>query len=58
MSRHTSLGVGGPAEALVSPRGREEILAVMAGARQRKIPYLVVGGGTNLLVTDQGVPGL
>ena len=58
MSRHTSLGVGGPAEALVSPQSREEVLAVTTGARQRRISYLVVGGGTNLLVTDQGVPGI
>jgi UDP-N-acetylmuramate dehydrogenase len=58
MSRHTSLGVGGPAEALVSPQSRDDVLAMMAGARERKIPYLVVGGGTNLLVTDRGVPGI
>jgi UDP-N-acetylmuramate dehydrogenase len=58
MSRHTSLGVGGPAEALVSPRSREDVLAVMKGARERKIPYFVVGGGTNLLVADEGVPGI
>ena len=58
MSRHTSLGVGGPAEALVCPQSREDVLAVMTGAWKRKIPYLVVGGGTNLLVTDQGVAGI
>lgn len=58
MSRYTSLGVGGPAEALVSPRSREDVLAVITGARERKIPYLVVGGGTNLLVADQGVSGI
>ena len=58
MSRYTSLGVGGPAGALVCPRSREDVLAVMTGAWERKIPYLVVGGGTNLVVTDRGVPGI
>jgi len=58
MSRHTSLGVGGAAEALVLPRTREDVMAVMTGAWERNIPYLVVGGGTNLLVTDAGVPGI
>lgn len=58
MSRHTSLGVGGAAEALVFPRTREDVIAIMNGAWQRKIPYLVVGGGTNLLVTDLGISGI
>jgi UDP-N-acetylmuramate dehydrogenase len=58
MSRHTSLGVGGPAEALVYPYSREDVLSVITGARERKIPYLVVGGGTNLIVADQGVSGI
>jgi len=58
MSRHTSLGVGGAAEVLVSPRTREDVMAVMRWAWQHKIPYLVVGGGTNLVVTDAGVPGI
>jgi UDP-N-acetylmuramate dehydrogenase len=58
MGRYTSLGVGGAAEALVFPRTREDVMAVMTGAWERKIPYLVVGGGTNLLVTDAGVSGI
>ena len=33
-------------------------MALMAEAWQRRIPYLVVGGGTNLLATDEGVPGV
>ncbi len=58
MSRHTSLGVGGPAEALVCPRRREDVVTLITGAWERKIPYFVVGGGTNLLVSDQGVSGI
>jgi len=58
MRRHTSLGVGGAADALVFPKSREDVMAVMTGAWQRRIPYLVVGDGTNLLVTDAGVPGI
>jgi UDP-N-acetylmuramate dehydrogenase len=33
-------------------------MALITGAWERKVPYLVVGGGTNLLVTDRGVPGI
>lgn len=58
MGRHTSLGVGGAAEALVFPRTSEEVMAAVNGAWQRRIPYLVIGGGTNLLVTDHGISGI
>jgi UDP-N-acetylmuramate dehydrogenase len=58
MGRHTSLGVGGAAEALVFPRTREDVMALITGAWERKVSYLVVGGGTNLLVTDAGVSGI
>jgi UDP-N-acetylmuramate dehydrogenase len=58
MGPHTSLGVGGAAEALVFPRTREDVMALITGAWERKTPYLVVGGGTNILVTDAGVPGI
>jgi UDP-N-acetylmuramate dehydrogenase len=58
MCRHTSLGVGGAAEAMVFPRSPKDVSVVMAGAWQRRIPYRVMGGGTNLLVPDRGISGI
>lgn len=58
MSRYTSLQVGGPADALVFPHGESDLEALMGIVRQRQIPYLVMGKGTNLLVRDQGIRGL
>ena len=52
MSRHCSFRIGGPAAAMAVPRSVEELsrlLALLAGA---KIRPLVIGNGTNLLVTD------
>jgi UDP-N-acetylmuramate dehydrogenase len=58
LAPHTSFHVGGPAEALVTPASRDELTALLAGARDRGLGYQVLGGGTNLLVTDQGISGL
>jgi UDP-N-acetylmuramate dehydrogenase len=58
MARHTSLGVGGPAEAMVRPGDVAELGALLAWARAEGVPWSAVGDGTNLLVSDGGVPGL
>ena len=58
MSRHTSFRVGGPAEAFVEPETSDELSALVAGLAGRGIPYLVVGGGTNLIVADAGISGV
>ncbi|MBI5589592.1 MAG: UDP-N-acetylmuramate dehydrogenase [Deltaproteobacteria bacterium] len=58
MSRHTSFRVGGPAEAFVAPETSDELSALVTGLAGRGIPYQVVGGGTNLIVTDAGISGV
>ena len=58
MSRHTSFNVGGPAEVLARPENREDLVALINGCRKRNLPLLVMGGGTNTLVTDSGIRGM
>lgn len=58
MSRHTSLGVGGPAEAFVVPESLEALKTLIAWSRENRHPFLVVGDGTNLLVKDGGIKGI
>lgn len=58
MSRHTSLGVGGPAEAFVVPENHDELVELINWSRQKALPYLVIGDGTNLLVKDSGLSGI
>jgi UDP-N-acetylmuramate dehydrogenase len=58
MNRHTYFKVGGPAEALVVPHNTEELRELILWCRYREISYLVVGGGSNLLVKDRGIPGV
>ncbi len=58
MSRHTSFRVGGPAEAYALPVGREDLQTLVNFARQGGHPFWLIGGGTNILVSDRGLPGL
>lgn len=58
MARHTSLRVGGPAEAFIVPDSFERLVEVVQWSFNRKIPYVVVGHGTNLLVKDGGIEGM
>ncbi len=58
MSRHTYLGIGGPAEAFVSPRDRDALAGVLRVAREHGVQAMPVGGGTNLLVSDRGIAGI
>ncbi len=58
MSEHTSLGIGGPAEAMAFPRNTEELSNLQAKALANGVPVFILGKGTNLLVLDGGIPGL
>jgi UDP-N-acetylmuramate dehydrogenase len=58
MSRHTSFGIGGPADVLVMPANPAELRATLELVRRHGIPLLVMGRGTNLLVRDRGVRGV
>ena len=54
----TTFGLGGPARALVGPESVDELAAVLAACRQKKLPVFILGGGSNVLVLDGGYPGL
>ena len=53
----TTLAVGGPAEWVVSVRDREQLHSVLRWARDGQHPLLVLGGGSNVLVSDRGLRG-
>jgi UDP-N-acetylmuramate dehydrogenase len=50
--------VGGPAQALVAPENIEALKALVKWSWYKKVPYLILGNGTNLLVKDSGIPGV
>lgn len=58
MRRHTTLKIGGPADALAVPSTVPQLVATVRWAAARGLPVTVVGGGSNLLVRDGGLRGL
>lgn len=54
----TTLRVGGPADRLVTPRTREQLLAALAVARDAGVTPLMLGNGSDVVVADTGVRGL
>lgn len=58
MKNHTSFKIGGPADELCVVHSAEEVSALIEYAKNRNIPYTVIGNGSNLLVGDGGIRGL
>ena len=58
MAPFTTFRVGGPADWLVTLRGADDVREVVRLAREHGVPVSVLGGGSNLLVADEGVRGL
>ncbi|HEY9892085.1 MAG TPA: UDP-N-acetylmuramate dehydrogenase [Candidatus Sericytochromatia bacterium] len=54
----TSFRVGGPAEWYVAPRRLEDLQASFEWAKSQGLPLTLLGAGSNLLVSDRGLPGL
>ncbi len=57
MSRHTSIGVGGIADAVVWPERSEDLSRIIHFLWHSQIPFIPVGNGTNLIVKDGGYKG-
>lgn len=54
----TTLGVGGPASFFAEARSEEEVRRALDFAGQGEVPVFVLGGGSNLVISDEGWPGL
>lgn len=58
LARYTALRVGGPADLLCAANSISGLCRIVAMAWERGVPCLVLGGGSNVLVSDSGVRGL
>jgi UDP-N-acetylmuramate dehydrogenase len=58
LKSYTTFKIGGPARYFASARSREQIRKCLALARAEPLPVFVLGGGSNLLVSDRGFSGL
>lgn len=58
LSKHTYFKIGGPAKLFFEAKSVDDLKLALTVACQEKIPYVVLGGGANVLVSDKGFNGL
>src|SRR5205809_816108 len=58
LSRYTRFGIGGPADIFAETREVEAFIAAMNIASVSGLDFVVIGGGTNLIVSDAGFRGV
>lgn len=58
LNRHTSFHVGGPADVYVSVSNTGQLQELIKYLNRNKVPYYVIGNGSNLLVSDKGYHGV
>ncbi|HVQ30445.1 MAG TPA: UDP-N-acetylmuramate dehydrogenase [Vicinamibacteria bacterium] len=57
-SKHTTMGVGGPAAVMAFPRSADELRTTLRVRGELGVPHRVLGGGSNLVVVDEGLDEL
>lgn len=58
MSKHTSFKIGGPAEYLIKIDSVEELKSILKLSKEKDIPLTIIGNGSNILVSDDGIKGI
>jgi UDP-N-acetylmuramate dehydrogenase len=58
LARYTRFGIGGPADVFAETASAEAFVAALAETRASGVPTVVIGGGTNLIVSDSGFRGI
>lgn len=57
MRRHTTFSIGGPADLFILPKTRRELIGALEVRVHRAFRCLLLGNGSNILVSDEGVRG-
>lgn len=58
MNKHTSFKIGGPAEYLIKIQTAEELKAILKLSKEQEMPLTIIGNGSNILVSDEGIKGI
>lgn len=58
LARHTTFGIGGPADLFLTVRSADALGAATVAAHDAGVPVFVLGSGSNILVADAGIRGL
>lgn len=57
LAPYTSMKVGGPAQLFLEPKDRDDLLSLAQFLREQTIPFMMIGRGSNMIVSDEGFPG-
>lgn len=58
LSKHTYFRIGGPAQLFFEAKSEDDLKLALQTAKKNMIPFVVLGGGANILVSDKGFSGL
>ena len=58
LARHTTFGIGGPADLFLTVRSADALARATNAAHESGVPTFVLGSGSNILVADAGIRGL
>ncbi len=58
LSRHSTIRIGGPADFFCQPQSEQELMQLFRLVRDREVPMVIVGKGSNILFSDQGFRGI
>ena len=58
LSKHTTYGIGGPAEIMVFPENKTDLIQIIRTARKMNQPVSILGSGSNILISDDGIKGV
>ena len=58
MSKHTSFKIGGPAEIFIKVNEIKDLQAILKISKENNAPITVIGNGSNVLVSDEGIKGI
>jgi len=58
LARYTTFRIGGPADSFFVPEDEDDLIHALKYCREQGIPWFILGNGSNLLVSDQGIRGM
>ncbi|WP_019420640.1 UDP-N-acetylmuramate dehydrogenase [Paenibacillus sp. OSY-SE] len=58
LAPYTTWKIGGPADVLVEPAGKEQLIQTVKLLHDLQVPWMTVGRGSNMLISDKGVRGV
>lgn len=58
MKNHTTFKIGGNADCFVVVNSDEDLISIISFAKEKNLPVMIIGNGSNLLVSDNGIRGI